>query len=70
MLGVGISILLTIPINAVIQSLLGAITLTVALPLTYEVALIILSVVITIIGGLLPARNAAKKDTVIALRTE
>lgn len=70
LLGVGISILLTIPINAVIQSLLGAATLTVALPLTYAVALIILSVVITIIGGLLPARNAAKKDPVIALRTE
>lgn len=70
LLGVGISALLTIPINAVIQNLLGAVTLTVALPLTYAAALIILSIVITIVGGLLPAKNAAKKDPVIALRTE
>jgi putative ABC transport system permease protein len=70
LLGVGISVLFTIPINAVIRNLLGAVTITVALPLTYAVALIILSVVITIIGGLLPAKNAAKKDPVIALRTE
>ena len=70
LLGVGVSALLTIPINAVIQNLLGAVTLTVALPLTYAAALIILSIVITIVGGLLPAKNAAKKDPVIALRTE
>ena len=70
LLGVGVSALLTIPINAVIQNLLGAVTLTVTLPLTYAAALIILSIVITIVGGLLPAKNAAKKDPVIALRIE
>lgn len=70
LLGIGISALLTIPINAIIQGLLGAVTLTVSLPVTYAVVLIVLSILITIIGGLLPAKKAAKKDPVIALRTE
>lgn len=70
LLGVGISALLTIPINAIIQSLLGAATLTVSLPVSYAAILVLLSMVITVIGGLLPAKKAAKKDPVIALRTE
>ena len=70
LLGVGISLLLLIPINAVIGILLGAVTLSAALPVSYAVMLILLSMAITVVGGLLPARNAAKKDPVIALRTE
>lgn len=70
LLGVGISLLLTIPINAILQNLLGAITLKVSLPITYAAILVLISVVITVIGGLLPARKATKKDPVIALRTE
>lgn len=70
LLGIGISLLLTIPINAILQSLLGAATLTVSLPVTYATILVVLSIVITVIGGLLPAKKAAKKDPVIALRTE
>lgn len=62
--------LITIPVNAVIQNLLGAATLTVSLPATYAALLIGLSIVITIVGGLLPAKKAAKKDPVVALRTE
>lgn len=69
-LGVGISALLTIPINAILSTLLGASTLNVSLPVSYALLLIALSVIITIIGGLLPARKAAKKDPVVALRTE
>ena len=70
LLGIGISLLLTIPINAILQNLLGAATLTVALPITYAAILVVISIVITVIGGLLPAKKAAKKDLVIALRTE
>ena len=70
LLGVGVSALLTIPINAVLESLLGIEALTVALPAVYAVVLVTLSVVITMIGGLLPAKRAAKQDAVIALRTE
>ena len=70
LLGIGISLLLTIPINAILQNLLGAATLTVALPITYAAILVVISIVITVIGGLLPAKKAAKKDPVIALRTE
>lgn len=70
LLGVGVSALLTIPINAVLESLLGIEALTVALPAVYAVVLVALSVVITMIGGLLPTKRAAKQDAVIALRTE
>jgi putative ABC transport system permease protein len=69
-IGVGISMLLTIPINAVINSLLGADTLKATLQPGYAVILIAISMFITVLGGLLPARKAAKKDPVIALRTE
>ncbi len=69
-LGVGISWLLTIPINAIIQTLIGSADVSAILPVTYALALILISVAITVIGGLLPARKAAKKDPVIALRTE
>lgn len=70
LLGVGISALLTIPANAVIGGVLGATDLSVSLPITSAVLLVILSMVITVIGGLLPAKSAAKKDPVVALRTE
>lgn len=70
LLGIVVSLLLTIPINAILQNLLGAATLSVALPITYAAVLVVISIVITVIGGLLPAKKAAKKDPVIALRTE
>lgn len=68
--GIGISVLLTVPINAILQGILGVETLTVSLPIVSALILIALSMVITIIGGLLPAKKAAKKDPVVALRTE
>ncbi len=70
LLGIGISVLLTFPINSVLQTLLSEELLTVALPLGYGALLVILSVGITMLGGLLPAKTAAGKDPVIALRTE
>lgn len=70
LLGVGISQALTIPINIIIAKLSGLTGLSARLPLSSSLLLIAISIVITIIGGLLPAKKAAKKDPVIALRTE
>lgn len=71
LLGVGLTALLTIPANAMVAGLLGSGgTLTISLPIGYAAILVVLSVAITLIGGLLPARKAAHKDPVIALRTE
>lgn len=70
LLGIGVSLLGLIPINALIQSISGLTDLEAVLPLSSSFILIIISIFITIIGGLLPAKKAAKKDPVIALRTE
>lgn len=69
-LGIGVSLLALIPINSIIEKLSGLAELEAQLPLASSVVLIVISIVITIIGGLLPAKKAAKKDPVIALRTE
>lgn len=70
LLGIGVSLLALIPINSIIERLSGLSGLKAQLPLTSSLVLIVISIVITIIGGLLPAKKAAKKDPVIALRTE
>ncbi len=70
LLGIGISLLALIPINSIIERLSGLTGLTAQLPVASSFALIAISIVITILGGLLPAKKAAKKDPVIALRTE
>lgn len=70
LLGILVSLAALLPINNIIQKLSGIPDLTAILPLNYSALLILLSVVITMIGGLLPAKNAAKKDPVVALRTE
>lgn len=70
LLGVGISTLLLIPINSIIHSVLNLDTINASLPLSSAIGLIILSMILTIIGGFVPAKKAAKKDPVTALRTE
>lgn len=70
LLGICTSLFALIPINSIIAKLTGIEELKAYLPLRYCIYLIILSIVITVIGGLLPAKNAAKKDPVVALRTE
>ena len=70
LLGVGISALLLIPINSIIHSVLNLDTINASLPLSSAIGLIILSMILTIIGGFVPAKKAAKKDPVTALRTE
>ncbi len=69
-LGIGVSVVALVPINSVIVKFSGLLDLRAQLPLNASFILILISIVITVIGGLLPARNAAKKDPVIALRTE
>ncbi|MDO5649559.1 MAG: ABC transporter ATP-binding protein/permease [Gallicola sp.] len=70
LLGVGISLLLTIPINKLIHQLTDNPEIKAYLPVPAGVLLIVLSIVLTLIGGLFPAKAAAKKDPVKALRTE
>jgi len=68
-LGIGVTMLLTLPINNVIYSLTGVKIIT-RVPLIAGVILVIISVILTLVGGLIPSRIASKKDPVIALRTE
>ena len=69
-LGIGITLLLLIPINNVIQTISKIEDLSAVLPLESAGVLILISIVITVIGGFIPSRSAAKKDPVEALRTE
>lgn len=70
LLGIGISLLALLPINTVIAKLSGLADLTAQLPMQSSAILILISIVITILGGILPAKKAAPKDPVIILRTE
>ncbi|MBQ9110402.1 MAG: ABC transporter ATP-binding protein/permease [Oscillospiraceae bacterium] len=70
LLGVVVTYLLCIPINAVIHALTGILALNAVLPIGAAVILVIISMVLTLIAGVIPSRSAAKKDPVVALRTE
>lgn len=70
LIGVGITILLNFPINQIIYSLTDNPDINAQLPFMNALILILLSMVLTLIGGLIPSRQAAKKDPVIALRSE
>lgn len=69
-LGVVISYLLIPIINLVLHHFIGDIPLYAALAPTTALALIIISVILTLIGGLIPAKKASKRDPVVALRSE
>lgn len=69
LIGIGITLALTIPANAIIKSLSGVSNLAM-LPISGGIVLIAISVILTAIAGLIPSKLAAKKDPVIALRTE
>ena len=69
LLGIGITILLNIPITKIIYAVTG-VSVSVTLPPVGGVILVLISMFLTIIAGLIPARMASKKDPVEALRTE
>ena len=67
-LGIGTTLLLLIPTNLIIHSINTDITAV--LPTVGAIILVVLSVILTLIGGLIPSKQAAKKDPVLALRSE
>ena len=69
LLGIGITILLTFPINSLIYTITG-VAVNVALPPIGGIILVLISMILTIIAGLIPAKMASKRDPVEALRTE
>ena len=70
MIGIGLTLLLLIPGNALIHSLAGNTDINAVLPAGYAAILVLLSVLLTMLGGLIPSSKAAKNDPVMALRVE
>ena len=70
MLGIGITLVLLVPGNALIHSLTGSTLVNASLPISAAIILIVLSIVLTLTGGIIPSRKAAKLDPVKALRTD
>ncbi len=70
LLGVGITLVLIVPGNAILHHFMGTTQVNAVLPVSSGIILIVLSVVLTLIGGLIPSRKAAKQDPATALRTE
>ena len=70
LLGVLITYLLCIPINLILHRLTGLKNLTAILPPQTAVVLVAISMLLTLIAGIIPSRSAARKDPVVALRTE
>lgn len=70
LLGVVVTYLLCIPINIIIHKLTDLNNLSAYLPILAALILIAISVFLTLIAGIIPSRSAAKKDPVVALRTE
>ena len=70
LIGIGMTLLLLLPTNAIIHSLAGNDNMNAVLPPIGGMILIVLSILLTLLGGIIPSRKAAKEDPVTALRTE
>ena len=70
LLGVGLTLLLNIPVNIILDVLLTDVTIVSELPMGAAAILVGISMLLTFIAGLIPSRLAAKKDPVVALRSE
>ena len=68
-MGIVVTLLLNIPINIIIEKIVDIKNISI-LPLDGAITLIIISIVLTVVAGLIPSRIASKKDPVEALRTE
>ena len=69
-IGIGITLILIIPINKIIAILSNGVNIKASLPFIAGIILIVLSIVLTLIGGIIPSKKAAKEDPVLALRSE
>ena len=69
-LGIGITLILLIPGNALIHEIAGNTSVSATLPIMGAIILIVLSVLLTLLGGLIPSKKAALEDPVTALRSE
>lgn len=70
LIGIGITLLLLIPGNRIIHHVAGNNQVNAILPIGGAIILILMSVILTLLGGLIPSRKAAKEDPVTALRTD
>lgn len=70
LMGIGITLLMLIPINAIIHAVSGVNNINAVLPVAPAIVLILLSIFLTFIGGLIPSKKASKSDPVAALRNE
>ena len=70
LIGIGVTLLLTIPINMILHAATGISILNASLPAAGAVILVLISMLLTYIAGLIPSGVAARKDPVIALRSE
>jgi putative ABC transport system permease protein len=69
-IGIAFTLLLCLPVNAIIQALSGFSNINAVLPWEGAIVLVIVSMALTIFAGFIPSKNASKKDPVVALRTE
>ncbi|MGN0630881.1 MAG: ABC transporter permease, partial [Ruminococcus sp.] len=70
LIGVLVTYLLCIPINSVVHQITGIMNLNASLPIAAAVILVLISMGLNLLSGLIPSRSAAKKDPVVALRSE
>lgn len=69
-IGISITLILLIPINQIIHSIAGQNNINASLPIIAGVILIALSVILTLVGGIIPSKKAAREDPVMALRSD
>ena len=70
LIGVVSTSIICVPVTLILRAITGFSNITAYVPFTAGVILVVISVLLTMIAGIIPARSAAKKDPVIALRTE
>ncbi|MBR4827664.1 MAG: FtsX-like permease family protein, partial [Oscillospiraceae bacterium] len=69
-IGTGVTYLLCIPINSLLHKLTDIDSLSAVLPIHIAAILVVISTLLTLFAGIIPSAGAAKKDPVVALRTE
>ena len=69
-IGIGVTMLLTIPINKIIYNVTGGVEVVTKLPIVAGIILVVISILLTMIGGFIPSKVASKKDPAVVLRSE